>query len=150
MSTPGRPTSYKPEYCELARNYCLLGATNEELAAFFDVTRRTVDNWIATLPEFAAAVREARGFADARVARGLFDRAVGYNHEATRTVFHQGEERTVRHTVHYPPDVRACIFWLRNRQRRRWSDRSEPAPEESVDMVALLDAAGEQALREAS
>ena len=31
MATPGQPTSYKPEYCELAHNYCLLGATNEVL-----------------------------------------------------------------------------------------------------------------------
>jgi hypothetical protein len=29
MATPGQPTSYKPEYNELAHNYCLLGATNE-------------------------------------------------------------------------------------------------------------------------
>jgi hypothetical protein len=25
MPTPGQPTLYKPEYCELAHNYCLLG-----------------------------------------------------------------------------------------------------------------------------
>src|ERR1700730_3561900 len=35
MATPGQPTSYKPEYIELAHNYCLLGATNEVLAGFF-------------------------------------------------------------------------------------------------------------------
>jgi hypothetical protein len=29
MATPGQPTSYKPEYCELAHNYCLLGATSD-------------------------------------------------------------------------------------------------------------------------
>jgi len=45
---PRQPTAYKPEYCELGHNYCLLGATNEELGSFFGVTRRTVDNWIAT------------------------------------------------------------------------------------------------------
>jgi len=33
MATRGQPTSYKPEYDELARNYCLLGATNEVLGA---------------------------------------------------------------------------------------------------------------------
>jgi hypothetical protein len=25
MPAPGQPTLYKPEYCELAHNYCLLG-----------------------------------------------------------------------------------------------------------------------------
>jgi hypothetical protein len=56
MATPGQPTSYKPEYCELGHNYCLLGATNEELGGFFGVMRCTVDNWIATHPDFAKAV----------------------------------------------------------------------------------------------
>jgi hypothetical protein len=28
--------------------------------------------------------------------------------------------RTVR--KHYPPDVTACIFWLKNRQPERWRD----------------------------
>jgi len=41
MATPGQPTSYKPEYGELAHNYCLLGATNE-VAGFFGVTRTTL------------------------------------------------------------------------------------------------------------
>ena len=34
MANPGHPTLYKREYCELAHNYCLLGATNEVLGDF--------------------------------------------------------------------------------------------------------------------
>jgi hypothetical protein len=63
MATPGQPTSYKPEYIELAHNYCLLGATNEVLAGFFGVTRRTIQNWIATHPDFANAVYRGRAAA---------------------------------------------------------------------------------------
>jgi hypothetical protein len=63
MPTPGQPTLYKPEYCELAHNYCLLGATNEVLAGFFGVTRRTIQNWIATHPDFANAVYRGRAAA---------------------------------------------------------------------------------------
>ena len=47
MTDPGRPTLYRPDYCEFAHNYCLLGATNEDLGSFFGVTSRTIDNWIA-------------------------------------------------------------------------------------------------------
>ena len=92
MNAPGQPTRYKPEYRELAHKYCLLGATNEELGGFFGVTRRTIDNWIANVPEFAAAVREGRAFADARVAHCLYERAVGYERTVKRTVLHQGKE----------------------------------------------------------
>ena len=63
MAAPGQPTSYKPEYDELAHNYCLLGATNEVLAGFFGVTRRTIQNWIATHPDFANAVYRGRAAA---------------------------------------------------------------------------------------
>ena len=65
MTTPGQPTKYKREYCELAHNYCLLGATNEVLADFFHVAPRTVDNWIATHLGFADDIRKGRAAADA-------------------------------------------------------------------------------------
>jgi hypothetical protein len=67
MANPGQPTLYKREYYELAHNYCLLGATNELLGDFFGVARRTIQNWIATRPDFAAAVYWGRAVADARV-----------------------------------------------------------------------------------
>ena len=88
---------------------------------------RTIDNWIANIPEFAKAVREGRAVADARVARSLYERAVGYEHTVEQTVLHRGEERKLTNTVHYPPDTGACIFWLRNRQPRHWSGQRRPA-----------------------
>ena len=145
MSDPGRPTLYRPDYCELARNYCLLGATNEDLGSFFDVTSRTIDNWIAAHPEFATAVREARAVADARVAGCLYQRAVGHEHKVERTVWHLGKERTVDDTLYYPPDVRACIFWLRNRQPRLWNAKTIAPDATSDDWIADLDAASERA-----
>jgi hypothetical protein len=60
-------------------------------------------------------VREARALADGRVARCLYQRAVGHEHKVERTLWHLGKERPVNDTLYYPPDVRACIFWLRNR-----------------------------------
>ena len=148
MTTAGRPTAYRREFSELAHNYCLLGATNPELAGFFDVSPRTIDNWIASHPAFAEAVREGRVVADARVARCLYKRAIGYSCTVERTVLHDGAERTLKNVVHYPPDTRACIFWLRNRRREAWSEKSTAAPDDTSgphDLLAELDAAGERA-----
>jgi hypothetical protein len=61
----GRPSNYPPDLCELAHNYCLLGATNDVLAELFGVSPRTIDNWIAGHPEFAEAVQQGRDVADA-------------------------------------------------------------------------------------
>ena len=143
MATPGQPSSYKPEYIELAHNYCLLGATNEVLGDFFGVTSRTIDNWIATHPDFADAVYKGRAVADAVVVRALFERAKGFSHQVTRTTLYQGEQHTITNTVSYPPDTQACMFWLRNRRPEDWWAKAETTPEVVVDDIALLDAAGE-------
>jgi hypothetical protein len=142
MTIMGRPTSFHPDMCELAHNYCLLGATNDELAGFFGVSPSTIDNWIARHADFGDAVRSGRVFADARVARGLYARAVGYDGKVEREIILGGELKPLTSTVHYPPNVQACIFWLRNRRPRTWRD----APDDTtphLDDIALLDAAGE-------
>ena len=71
MPTPGQPELYNPTYCDLARDYCLAGATNDILADSFGVSRRTIQGWIATQPDFADAVRKGRIVVDARVVRAL-------------------------------------------------------------------------------
>ena len=149
MPTAGQPTSYKPDYCTQAHNYCLLGATNEDLAGFFDVTRRTIDNWIASHPDFAAAVSSGRVVADMRVARCLYERAVGWQQRSSARCSIRARRRPSRTSVNHPPDVRACIFWLRNRRRETWGDRVRRRRTTTrYDLIAELDAAGERARRE--
>lgn len=121
---PGRPTKYKAEFCELARNYCLLGATNETLADFFGVTRSTIDLWIARHPAFSGAIKSGRVVADAKVAQSLFHRATGYEHPAVKIFMPQGAPEPVYapYVEHYPPETVAAIFWLKNRQPELWRD----------------------------
>jgi transcriptional regulator with XRE-family HTH domain len=142
MTVLGRPSKFEPEMCEQAHSCCLLGATNDELAEFLGVSPSTIDRWIAGHRDFGDAVKRGRVAADARVARGLYARAVGYERKTEREVIVGGELKHVTSTVHYPPNVQACIFWLRNRRRRTWRDG--PAdPSNTIDDIALLDAAGE-------
>jgi hypothetical protein len=143
MTTMGRPSDFNPDLCEQAHNYCLLGATNDELAEFFGVSPRTIDRWIAERAEFGDAVRSGRVVADARVARGLYARAIGYDRTVERTVIVAGEPKPVTSTIHYPANVQACIFWLRNRRRQTWRDVPNDPSSNTVDDLALLDAAGE-------
>ncbi len=127
MDGPGRPSLYKPEFAEQAFELCLAGATNRDLADAFEVGHSTIDNWLQKQPEFAQAVKRGRVVADGAVARALHSRAIGYSYETTRVVFNQGEPVVLRQTVHKPPDVRAAIFWLRNRQPRQWGDSRQGA-----------------------
>ncbi len=141
----GRPTRYEPEMCEQAHNYCLLGATNDELAEFFHVSPSTIDRWIAGRADFGDAVRQGRVVADARVARSLYDRAVGYDREIERAVILGGQLKFLTSTAHYPPNVQACIFWLRHRRPHTWGDRAPASDNDSYDPVTELEAASERA-----
>ena len=96
MDGAGRPSLYKPEFAEQAYGLCLAGATNQELADGFGVGHSTIDNWLRKHPEFALAVRSGRDLADAKVAHGLYSRAIGYNYEVTRILLHHGEPVSVR------------------------------------------------------
>jgi hypothetical protein len=118
----GRPTIYQPEIAGIGRHACMLGATNETLAERFEVCRRTIDNWIATIPEFSFAVRQGRQVADETVISALFARAKGMEQKMTKVFCHRGQPVTANYTVHLPPDVCACIFWLRNRRPEQWRE----------------------------
>ncbi len=145
MARRGPFTTYQPEYCGLARKFCLLGATNAELAQMFEVAESTIGKWIAEFPEFSTAVKEGRVVADANVADRLYARALGLSHPAVKIFQSGGQPLEVPYTEHYPPDTQAMIFWLRNRRRQDWREKVEHEHSGAADMLALLDEAGERA-----
>ena len=134
----GRPTVYKPENAEIARIACMLGATNTLLAERFEVSRSTIDNWIASILDFSDAVRKGRDAADVTVVSALYARAIGLQHKMTRVFCHDGKPITVDYAVELPPDVRACIFWLRNRRPQQWRE-DRPIVDERAEDELLRD-----------
>lgn len=120
-----RPTDYREEYAEQAYNYCLLGATNDELATFFDVHVSTIYQWKLDHEEFSDALKRGKEMADARVAKALFSRATGYSHEDVDIKMYEGEIIETPTVKHYPPDATSMIFWLKNRQPEKWREKRE-------------------------
>ena len=133
----GRPTKYKPEFAKQAKNHCLLGATNADLAKFFEVTESTVDLWIATHEEFSGAIKAGREEADNAVAKSLYQRARGYKHKATK-FFYDGKVGAVveaPYVERYPPDATSMIFWLKNRRPDLWRDRVEHTGKDGAPLI---------------
>lgn len=56
----GRPTAYRPEFCERIRDMAREGKTPVEWADQLDVARSTLDNWCEIIPEFSEAYSRAR------------------------------------------------------------------------------------------
>jgi hypothetical protein len=123
----GRPTKYLAIFAEQAKLLCERGATDRELADFFRVSITTVQTWQALHSEFLAALKMGKDFADDRVERSLYQRAVGYTFDAVK-VFAPTDRRgpaLVAHREHCPPDVGAQKLWLTNRRRDAWRDRQD-------------------------
>lgn len=121
----GRPSSYQPEYAEQARKLCELGATDIEVADFFDVSDRTVYRWQLKYPEFCQALKAGKEAADDRVERSLYHKATGYSFESEKIFQHQGEIIRAKTREHVPPDTTSMIFWLKNRRPEQWRDKTE-------------------------
>lgn len=135
----GRPTSYQPAYAEQARKLCLLGATDEELADFFEVAVTTIDNWKKDQPEFLGALKSGKAAADAEIAESLYQRAKGYSHPDVHISNFQGAVTITPLTKHYPPDTAAAFIWLKNRRGKTWKDKQEVEHTASDELLTLLE-----------
>jgi hypothetical protein len=135
----GRPSSYKPEYAAQAAKLCNLGATDRELADFFEVSEQTINAWKTQFPEFLETLKLGKESADARVEQSLYRRAVGYSFDSEK-IFNDKTNGIVRASCveHVPPDVTACIFWLKNRKQQDWRDVKAHEHSHTITLEQLI------------
>lgn len=55
----GRPSDYDPAFCERVIDLGKQGKSKAQMAAHFDVSRQTIDNWAQAHPEFLEALNRA-------------------------------------------------------------------------------------------
>jgi hypothetical protein len=122
QASEGRPT-YKQEYAKQAAHLCKLGATDIQLAAFFEVSLATINNWKGRHREFVESLKVSKDDVNDIVERSLFQRAVGYTQESCKITNHLGVVTITPVVEHIAPDVTACIFWLKNRKPTEWRDQ---------------------------
>jgi hypothetical protein len=121
MKKAGHPTDYKPEYNDQVYKLCLLGATDKDIAGFFDVAESTINNWKIAHPLFLESIKNGKVNADIEIAQSLHKRAKGYeiNEEV---ITKEGIQEVKKHIA---PDPTSIIFWLKNRQPKMWRDKQE-------------------------
>lgn len=121
----GRPPKIdeneKKKVIELSK----LGLTDEQICVALGFTRRALQYVKAQDRPFFLALRESKLISDERVEKSLYERAIGYEHYETKYLASSGklfERETIKH---YPPDVDAAIFWLKNRKPKDWKDKHD-------------------------
>lgn len=125
--TAGRPSKYNEDYARQAEKLCLLGATDQELADFFEVDVRTIYRWKGDYPDFCHALKIAKEQADSRVERSLYQQAIGYEQDEVKIFMPAGAEKPVyaEFRAKVAPNVTAAIFWLKNRKSAEWRDKQQ-------------------------
>lgn len=124
---------YNPDYHDdWAWSLALKGATDQELAEAFGVSKRTILRWKNEHPSFAEAYQSGKDVADAKVKKALYQRAIGYEvieKESTVDVDPKtGESKPVRVktiTKQIAPDTMAIMYWLNNRSKGEFAQRQE-------------------------
>lgn len=132
----GRPTKYKAEYAKQAAKLCVLGATDAQLADFFEVSVSTINLWKIQHKEFSESVKLNKEKADELVEQSLYHRALGYEHDEVDIRVVSGEIVQTPIRKFYPPDSTAAIFWLKNRKPKDWRDKQEVEHSGSVVIQA--------------
>jgi len=98
----GRPTKYRPEYCDKAVEFLSEGFSCLGLAGELSVTESTIYNWMDQHPEFLEAIKKGQAKSGLWWERTLKTNAKTGEGNAT-----------------------ACIFGVKNRSRSQWRDRQE-------------------------
>ena len=131
---------------ETIRRLAEEGLSDAEIAAAVGVTSSQLQRWRKKHPRFRDAIDIGRREADFSVIEAVYKRATGYNVSTKKThklkhvdydpetgkKLREYEELAEGTDVDYiAPDLRAGIFWLKNRQPERWGEKGMPS--ESLD-----------------
>ena len=138
-----------------AWSLAIRGATDQDIADAFHVSRQTIMRWAKTtdkdgnevLTSFGQALQTGKNAADARVEKKLYERCMGGRYEEARQIIEhdsQGRPSIKRTEVvkkEVPPDTMAIMYWLNNRKRKtgEWSQRQDVTlkTESEIDLSGL-------------
>lgn len=117
----------------------MFGATDYDLANFFQVDMTTIWRWQSAHPEFCNSIKVGKGAPDDRVERSLYQRAVGYSYNAVKIMQFQGQVVKEEYVEHVPPDPGAAMQWLKNRRPKEWQDVKKHEVGAPGDFSAMTD-----------
>lgn len=120
------------------------GMTDEEIARQIGISRSTLIEWKKKYPQISKALLDGKDFADRLVEDSLYKKAMGFYvfeqkafkvknieyDESGKKISEKEELQTAEERHYIEPDIKAIIFWLKNRKPEIWKEKIE---ENSVD-----------------
>lgn len=122
-------TNVKPRLFEI-ENWCRDGLIEEEICKRLGVSLSSLQNYKNKYEELSKALKDGKEIADYKVENALYKRALGYrNTEVTKE--RKMNEQTGKYELvvtkevekEIAPDPQSIIWWLKNRNPRKWNDK---------------------------
>lgn len=111
------------------------GLTDEQIAKNIGINRTTLYDWKKKEVNIADALKKGKEIVDFEVENALLKRALGYEYE--EEIYENGIlTKKVKKQV--APDTTAQIFWLKNRQVKKWRDKVEIADNDAIKKLDEL------------
>lgn len=115
------------------------GLTDEQIAKNIGIATSTFYEWKKKELEFSEALKKGKEVIDFEVENALLKRALGYTITIEEEKLDKyGDVHTLKKDVHVPGDTTAQIFWLKNRQIKKWRDKVEIADNDAIKKLDEL------------
>ena len=111
------------------------GLTDEQIAKNIGINRTTLYDWKKKETNIADALKKGKEVIDFEVENALLKRALGYEYEEET---YENGILTKKVKKQVPPDTTAQIFWLKNRQVKKWRDKVEIADNDAIKKLDEL------------
>lgn len=123
---------------EFIRRLAEEGLSDEEIAGRCELSAEVFQRWRKKYPKFYDAIEIGRQEADFSVVEALYKKATGYSVKTNKTHklkcidYDPATGKKVKEyeslaigvdESYVPPDLKAEIFWLKNRQPYRWKEK---------------------------
>lgn len=111
------------------------GLTDEQIAKNMGIATSTFYEWKKKEKEFSKSLKKGKEVVDFEVENALLKRALGYEYEEET---YENGILTKKVKKQVAPDTTAQIFWLKNRQVKKWRDKVEVADNDAIKKLDEL------------
>lgn len=111
------------------------GLTDKQIAENIGINRTTLYDWKKKEINIADALKKGKEIVDFEVENALLKRALGYEYEEET---YENGVLTKKVKKQVAPDTTAQIFWLKNRQTKKWRDKVEIADNDAIKKLDEL------------
>ena len=123
---------------QLVAGWRQAGCTIEEIQNKMGVDPRTFRSWRKKCPKLEDALVLSKEIANVQVINSLYQRAIGMEYDEITRELIEGELRVTKIVTKYiPPDVKAILAFLYNRDSQNWRAVQQPI---DTDLPAILNA----------